>query len=941
MSPADSSSKLPVREPVQALRMSVRHRQVSPVAERTWRLAWLIAAGCLLLLLVSIVPGLSAAIRGLLALAVAGPAWVLAIRLLLLDSRGRRFWQVWLGLSVIGLPLAGSSPAGMIVASCLGAVFLIFRRHKPLRHLSSIRRAQVFLLGLVSLILLLAAGGLPEPKGWLPGVLIRTGSYASFMLEIFWGLALLKLFFGLRLHFMRLKPKLAVTALLFALVPLVLLAVLASLAIYGSLGGSRASECRSVLQEWTRLVDRAPEAGDQIFSSFGEFELTRSRPTAGVPDWLESLVAAADTVAWMPADTTALATADGKFWVLRIRGLKQPVTRIHAYEIDAPVLERLSKLLHCTVEVHGKDQLSIRAGEDGMWISVSGSGEAAEAQEEPQAAAEGDAGRIQSAPGGSRRPGVVQSRSTHAESTPTSDGSPLPGSPPTPGRSGAPEEASGPEGSSAGADSLPPRGSLSTGGLLSAGGVDGGGTSFGAEGGTRIDWGGPLYFGAVPISVLSLRDGKLQNREALLAIKIRLADLLREYTSGDNVFNRALAAALAVVAGLFLILEGFALFFGLRITGGITSAVQTLHRGTERLARGDLDVYIEVPNEDEFGDLAASFNEMTGAVKLGQEQAVARERLEQEILTARRIQERLLPRGTPRVPGFEIAGKSLPSRQVGGDYYDFVPLPDGRLGIALGDVSGKGIPAALLMANLQASLQGQVIHRSSVSEVVSRVNDLLTASTDPHMFATFLYGVLDPEAARLTLVNAGHDAPILCRPDGTVSRPAGSGLVLGMLPGQSYPETDLEMKPGDVLVMFTDGITEAIGPKENAAASGAAGASRSLAVRGSTHAAGSPDSADLSGAGEPSRSGRASGSGKGRQVAPDPDDEGTEEDPASGEPADAEPRFFGEERLLSAVQRWVDASAEEIRDGILEDVFEHTRGAAQSDDITLVVVKRV
>ena len=270
--------------------------------------------------------------------------------------------------------------------------------------------------------------------------------------------------------------------------------------------------------------------------------------------------------------------------------------------------------------------------------------------------------------------------------------------------------------------------------------------------------------------------------------------------------------ALFSLAALMFFLETFVLIFGVRITTGITSAVKALHRGTRRIAEGDLDTKIVIPSEDELGDLATSFNVMAGAVKKGREEAIERERLERELETARQIQEKLLPHEMPQLPGFEIAGTSLPSQQVGGDYFDFLDMGTGQLGIAIADVSGKGIPAALLMANLQASLHAQVIKKGSVADVASRMNSLLVKSTDTHMFATFFYGILDEVKSTFTSTNAGHNPPLLFRADGKIKRLEAGGLVLGFLPDQKYTQQTMKIKQGEVVVLFTDGITEAAGP---------------------------------------------------------------------------------------------------------------------------------
>jgi sigma-B regulation protein RsbU (phosphoserine phosphatase) len=163
----------------------------------------------------------------------------------------------------------------------------------------------------------------------------------------------------------------------------------------------------------------------------------------------------------------------------------------------------------------------------------------------------------------------------------------------------------------------------------------------------------------------------------------------------------------------------------------------------------------------------------------------------------------------PQVPGFDITGTNIPSLQVGGDYFDFLELESGYLGIAIADVCGKGIPAALLMANLQAGLHGQAVEPSEVASVISRMNDLLVRSTDSHIFATFFYGILDRTQSTFTSTNAGHNPPLLFKADGEYKKLGPNGLIIGFLPNQEYKQHTSQIKPGDVLILYTDGITEA------------------------------------------------------------------------------------------------------------------------------------
>jgi len=188
-----------------------------------------------------------------------------------------------------------------------------------------------------------------------------------------------------------------------------------------------------------------------------------------------------------------------------------------------------------------------------------------------------------------------------------------------------------------------------------------------------------------------------------------------------------------------------------------------------------------------------------------------RERINREIEIAREVQERLFPQNLPEIDGLDYAGYCRPASGVGGDYYDFLSLPDGRLGIAIGDVSGKGIPAALLMASLRASLRGQTIQGvSDLATLMSNVNKLIYESSPSNRYATFFYAQYDAVTRNLTYVNAGHNPPLVFRKPYDVLRLETGGPVVGLLPMSSYEQATIVLEPGDMLVAFTDGISEAM-----------------------------------------------------------------------------------------------------------------------------------
>lgn len=191
------------------------------------------------------------------------------------------------------------------------------------------------------------------------------------------------------------------------------------------------------------------------------------------------------------------------------------------------------------------------------------------------------------------------------------------------------------------------------------------------------------------------------------------------------------------------------------------------------------------------------------------EQELELHRLEQDLLMAREIQQRLLPKESPTIEGFELAGMSYPAREVGGDYFDFIKISEHLWGITVGDVSGKGIPAALLMSNLQATLRGQAFTQQSIKECVKNANYLLYLNTDPEKFATLLYGLLDSKSRTFTYVNAGHNYPLYLNQKGQFQELITGGPLLGMLPEAIYEEGQIHLQQEDILIIYSDGVTEA------------------------------------------------------------------------------------------------------------------------------------
>src|ERR687889_1435114 len=189
-----------------------------------------------------------------------------------------------------------------------------------------------------------------------------------------------------------------------------------------------------------------------------------------------------------------------------------------------------------------------------------------------------------------------------------------------------------------------------------------------------------------------------------------------------------------------------------------------------------------------------------------------RERIEQELHVARSIQQASLPKEVPTLEGWQITPYYQPAREVGGDFYDFLKLPKGRLGIVVGDATGKGVPATLVMASARSMLRAVAQASNSPGDVLRRVNDALVTDIPPNMFVTCFYAVLEPESATLTYANAGHDLPYLHRNDGAEELRA-RGMPLGLMPGMGYEEKQTILQAGEAALLYSDGLVEAHDPR--------------------------------------------------------------------------------------------------------------------------------
>jgi serine phosphatase RsbU (regulator of sigma subunit) len=255
------------------------------------------------------------------------------------------------------------------------------------------------------------------------------------------------------------------------------------------------------------------------------------------------------------------------------------------------------------------------------------------------------------------------------------------------------------------------------------------------------------------------------------------------------------------------------------VSSGITSAMVTPleHRG---VVKGllYLDARLPRPAFTEEDLLLASTLAHLATAKLEQarmrEEAMARKKVDQELDLARHIQQGLLPGFPPDIEGYEVQGNNLPSRQVSGDLFGWWPRGDGRWLFCLADVSGKGLGPGLLMASLQATLEAWTERDISTADLAFQLSKMLARHTDGRRFVTAFLALLDPRTGTLTYTNAGHNPALFIQPDGTVRNLEAQGLPLAMLPGNPYEEATLDMAAGDLLVVYTDGITEAADPQD-------------------------------------------------------------------------------------------------------------------------------
>jgi phosphoserine phosphatase RsbU/P len=344
-----------------------------------------------------------------------------------------------------------------------------------------------------------------------------------------------------------------------------------------------------------------------------------------------------------------------------------------------------------------------------------------------------------------------------------------------------------------------------------------------------------INFGT-PLDVVDWNTGEPESVGAALQLTTRPAVLYRHLFEALGVFVRGVAYILLGVGIFFAIIELIALIIGMRMTRTVTAAVALLHDATRHIDRGNFSHRIPVDSHDQLADLAVSFNSMTASIeKLILEQK-EKQRLENELAIAQEVQAQLFPSKVSELESLEVHGFCRPARTVSGDYYDFVTASSHKLILAVGDISGKGISAALLMATIHSAVRAYSVEslpqlREPVavgaiagsgrrtdawpdgievapSTLLSLLNHQLYESTPPEKYATLFLGIYDGRLRRLTYSNGGHLPPFLVSENGVVRKLEAGGTVVGLFDSLSYEEGIVEMRPGEIFVAYSDGVTE-------------------------------------------------------------------------------------------------------------------------------------
>jgi sigma-B regulation protein RsbU (phosphoserine phosphatase) len=314
--------------------------------------------------------------------------------------------------------------------------------------------------------------------------------------------------------------------------------------------------------------------------------------------------------------------------------------------------------------------------------------------------------------------------------------------------------------------------------------------------------------------------GRVSNQHAT-ALRIPLRTIYDHYFTATETqtLGAYLIGVFTFLGSLFILVELISLIIAVAIARSITRTIHSLDEATSAIQQGNFEYRIKTRNRDQLEAMAGSFNRMAESIVSLMQQVSEKQRLDKEIEIAREVQSKLFPQKLPAIKNFQLAAACLPARQVSGDYYDFIPLGTNAFDVVIGDISGKGISAALLMASLQSSIRTIISYQTfganrdaSVAKSVSDVNRQLYQQTSPDKFATLVLSRFDAEKLTVTYCNAGHNPPLVIS-DHSIRHLSKGGMVAGLFEDPEYDEETLQLNREDMVVFYTDGIVEAENPK--------------------------------------------------------------------------------------------------------------------------------
>lgn len=344
-----------------------------------------------------------------------------------------------------------------------------------------------------------------------------------------------------------------------------------------------------------------------------------------------------------------------------------------------------------------------------------------------------------------------------------------------------------------------------------------------------------ITFGA-PLPAVDWSNGHRDPHAALIRVQTRPSVLYTRLFAALGDFATGVEYILLIIAIILAIIELLALWIGARLTRSITGAIAAIYRATQHVDRGDFSHRIPVRSSDQLAQLSHSFNSMTASIeKLIQEQK-EKQRLENELVIAQEVQAQLFPREISQLESLEVHGFCRPARTVSGDYYDFLTVNSEKMILAVGDVSGKGISAALLMATIHSAVRAYTLEgvpllreplavgatsgsrmmlaesaagvEASPGALLQLLNHQLYESTPSEKYATLFLGIYDGRTRRLTYTNGGHLPPLIISEDGHVQRLDQGGTVVGLFDNLTFDEATVELRPGDIFLAYSDGVTE-------------------------------------------------------------------------------------------------------------------------------------